>query len=474
MTLSIKKIIISLFLGLLFLTLYWYRLPQSLSINTDYGKDIYAIAKIATGHFSLLGPALSVGIFAGPYYYYLMVPALLLTHLNPYALAMTSVSLFSLSLFFTFFIFQKYYSLSQSALAVLLIGISPLFIFAVREPANGLTYLPLLLLFTVFVHFNKKYSTWQIAILGILSGVILNFDTVAILAILPLSLYLLTKIGFKKSFIYAMFVSSAYTPLILFEIKNHFVITKGFFLAKNYQTFIQNNNVQGAVSGSRNFFKNFQLNSLRITTLVGLTPILTLTILLFTNIKKFFNLPRFKLFLVSILSLLLTVVLTRFKLEIHYFFPVSLLLIFCLSETVINVKKIWLTVLVFGFFTLSFPIIKYQPTHRTFSMFQDAVDFTIQHHLIDQSTPFNLIAITDPHLYVPIGNEYRFAYLKRGFSPLTPYQYPDTKVLFFFSEIGEYDIGHLGSWEIDQFGQKKIQKFQMFKTDRVVIYQVLK
>ncbi len=454
-----------------FCLLYWYRLPQSLYINTDYGKDLFAIAKISRGHFSLLGPVLSAGFFAGPYYYYLMVPALLLSGFNPYALAATSVVLFSSSLAAAFYFFSRKFSLVSSVLAVLALGISPLFIMAAREPANGLTYLPLLLLFICLVYFQPRFSLWSVMALGLLAGVILNFDPVSVLALFPLTLYLIFKIGLKKAVIYGFFVLITYLPLMAFEVKNNFVISRGFFLYKNYRTFLNNNNVVGAVSGSKNLIENFSLISSRLFPLVGLTPLVWL---LLVSVPLTIRRLRPGSFIISLISFVLTVVLVRFKLEIHYLFPVSLLLLFSLLYAVASLKKTVLLLVVVVLLVAGFPVSRYRPTTQTFSLFQNAVDFTLSHRLIDPQTPFNLIAITDPHDYVPIGNEYRFAYLKRGLAVNTEFQYPQSRVLLLFSQIGDFDISSLNNWEVDQFGRSYLKNYQEFHAGQVIIYRVEK
>jgi hypothetical protein len=110
-----KKLLTGSLIIIFIFILYCYRLPQSLSVNTDYAKDVYAIAKMSQGHFTLLGPALSAGIFAGPYYYYLMLPGLVLSGLNPYSLALTGALLFFYRwVWCTGYLFKNIHSSNQS------------------------------------------------------------------------------------------------------------------------------------------------------------------------------------------------------------------------------------------------------------------------------------------------------------------------------------------------------------------------
>jgi len=469
------KIITFLLVTFVSFILYWYKLPDSLTINTDYGKDLYNIAKLFRGNFTLLGPALSAGIFAGPYYYYLMLPSLVISSLNPYSIALTGSILFSASVGILYLIFAKKYGHWQSAISAFSLGISPLFVMAAREPANGLMYLPIMLIIMGIIHFKTTFSELTVSMLGFLVGIILNFDTVSILGLLPLSIYLFSKIKFPKILLFIFFVAITYLPLIVFEVKNDFVITKGIFINKNYQTFVKNDNVEGAISGTSNLTKNYSLISNRVSKQVGMTPLLVIMLLVIMNLfSKSSTSNKFGLILTTAGSLLLTVVIIRFKLEFHYLFPVSLLMIFSLTELTVSTGKIWIIALLPIVFLSNFPTERYKTSTRTFSAFENAVNLTIEQNLVKKNTPFNVLAITDKHLYVPIGNEYRFFYLKRGFAPLDEYHYPDSKLLLIFSEIGDYDISTIGAWELDQFGKKYLTVAKKYSTDQVVVYKVEK
>jgi hypothetical protein len=185
-----------------------------------------------------------------------------------------------------YWIFIQKYSQQQSVLAALIVGVSPLFVIASREPANGLMYLPLLLIVIGIIYFKNTYSILIVSILGFLVGIILNFDTVSVLALFPLSIYLYSKSELRNHWYIVFFIILTYIPLLLFEVKNDFVISKGIFINKNYQTFVNNNNVEGAVSGKSNLMANYQLISERVTQQVGLTPFITLLILAFIVFKK--------------------------------------------------------------------------------------------------------------------------------------------------------------------------------------------
>ncbi len=50
--------------------IYSWRLNESFNVDSDWARDIHDVIKITQGDISLIGPPLSAGAFAGPYYYY--------------------------------------------------------------------------------------------------------------------------------------------------------------------------------------------------------------------------------------------------------------------------------------------------------------------------------------------------------------------------------------------------------------------
>ncbi len=76
----------------------WLRLPSLAAyapFDWDQNRDYHEVAKIAAGKPTLIGPVAKGegGFFLGPLYYYLVVPAYVLTHGHPLALPITSVIL---------------------------------------------------------------------------------------------------------------------------------------------------------------------------------------------------------------------------------------------------------------------------------------------------------------------------------------------------------------------------------------------
>src|SRR5205823_5975553 len=133
---------------LIFFSIYSYRITDSFILTTDFGRDLEAMIKIAQGHLTLLGPKLSLGgTYAGPYYYYFFTPALMLSGLNVFSIVYLNSFLFALSLGVIFFILRSFSDLKRSLLLTASLGLLPMFIFGSHYPGNGLSYLPLLLVF---------------------------------------------------------------------------------------------------------------------------------------------------------------------------------------------------------------------------------------------------------------------------------------------------------------------------------------
>lgn len=146
------------FLGLFLLLSY--KLFYSFIFHPDFARDIYYILSITQGKLTLIGPKLSFGgIYSGPYYYYLFVPIFYLTHLNLDSLLVFNLFLFLSGAAIFYLIIQKKSNIFFSLIACLVMAFLPFYLVGARDPWNGSTYLPLLLVFLAMIHsfyFSQK------------------------------------------------------------------------------------------------------------------------------------------------------------------------------------------------------------------------------------------------------------------------------------------------------------------------------
>lgn len=443
------------FLFLVFL--YLYRLPQSFFIDTDYARDLYEIAKIAKGTLTLIGPVLRIGLFAGPYYYYLFTPSMLLSHYSSDWILYTNAGFFIVSLFIGFYLLAKKIGQSIAILVTLLVGTIPAFLTSARHPGNAYTYLGPLLVYIIWGYFYPPINKFKILIFGIFAGILINFHPATLFVIIPLFFYQLFKNkSYKNIFIWLSGLSLTFAPIFLFELRHNFVILKGLFIIGNYKYFTSSEYL-GSVAVFRMFWQ-----------LTG--PILLFTLLLIFRPR----LLKKPLIVMNIFSFLLAIILLKFKVAPYYLLPVALLMVFSLGVELLKSYGKWLFVPMMAANLLFFPVQIYSPSTRSIDFSQKLVADILREKIIVPSDTFNIFHIPDIADQVPMGHEFRFAFLRLNIRPLPEYDFTSAQKLLIISEIGEVDLGHLSNWETDQFGLENLKKYKKFTFGSTVVYLVEK
>lgn len=70
----------------------------------------------------------------------------------------------------------------------------------------------------------------------------------------------------------------------------------------------------------------------------------------------------------------------------------------------------------------------------------------------------------------PQSNDYRFFLRTKGFQALDVFDYSQANVLIMFIEDPEYDWQEWRSWEIDQFGEKRMRFQTTIGQTRVILF----
>ena len=160
------------------------------TFDNDSARDLVEIHEILQGDMRLVGPNASFGgLKTGPFYYYLFTPILFLTNGSVEGFLYFNAFVFACAVgFFSWTLLKKYkvlYAVTGSRVII----VSPLFIFASRNPGNANTYLAIALIILSLLHFYKLTGK-SLAVIGFLTGVIVNFQYANIVIFIPLSLYL--------------------------------------------------------------------------------------------------------------------------------------------------------------------------------------------------------------------------------------------------------------------------------------------
>jgi len=132
-----------------------YKIPSMMEFLGDQGRDVLIVRDLLHGNLVFIGPQTSIGnMYLGPFYYYLLAPALLLSFFSPLgpALLIAILGIFTSSLLFK--ISKQFFKFSIALLISLLYAVSPVVVKYSNFSWNP-NIMPLLALL-VF------WSTWQI------------------------------------------------------------------------------------------------------------------------------------------------------------------------------------------------------------------------------------------------------------------------------------------------------------------------
>lgn len=203
----------------------------------DQGRDITIIKDfLTTGNLFFIGPQTSIGnMYLGPYFYYLIVPALALSNFNPIGPAIFIALLGIATVALIFFVSKKWFTLKVAYIAAFLFAISP-----VAIKYSNFIWNPNIMPFfsLLFVYFfiesikSKKYHYFIFATLAFVMVINSHYLGLALLPFVGIFwLFELIKLIQVKSSNLRPFIKYtllsilifllSLTPQILFDIKHH-------------------------------------------------------------------------------------------------------------------------------------------------------------------------------------------------------------------------------------------------------------
>ena len=228
---KIKYLVIPLIIINIILSARWV-IDGNIFFHTDIARDFLLMEDIVENkHFALIGPRSGAipGLFHGPLWLYLNIPAFLLGRGNPVFVGWFWILLFIASLLTIYFAGKKLFNEETGLLSALLLSaVTILNIRALFNPYGALILTPLFFYFFVnYINYKKlKELIFSILILGVIIQFQMAFGVpVAILAIIYLLhfLYKSKKLWHLTSLIVIIFPLSSH---ILFEVRNNFLQTK--------------------------------------------------------------------------------------------------------------------------------------------------------------------------------------------------------------------------------------------------------
>lgn len=463
--LSEMKFFLGTFLLLFLFALFFfnittaYRMPVSYNYDSDFGRDLLMMHRITQGKHILIGPQLSfAGLHLGPYPFYLFAPFLRIGNDAYQWVVAANAFLFLSGFILLFFFWNRELGIEYSALSLLWLVTTPYIILAARSAGNAFSYLIFLVWYLVILYSVQKFSSIIIILLGVLGGIIVHFHPISFFVT---SFSFLGKITTVKnihlkekviaSFLFCLSFLSTFLPVILFEVRHNFVITKTAFDIHRYGEFFEKRN-----------FSLFSFNQSSQEWLpVGILGLIFFMCILLRNKKTKDIYIWFSISLLILLSLFLLG-----KWAPHYFFPSLLLMqlvtIFFVAKTRYRLFFLAILVAINIFF---FPGKFYKKARNL----RD-VEKTFSHMLNEGNIPkenMNVLLINDTYLSI-VGYEYRFLLEKNGYSVDDEFSYRNSRYILLISEKGEIDWEKKTSWELSEFGNKQLK--EKYVIDNTVFY----
>lgn len=474
-----KKILFTIIITLILFIIYSFRLPETLLFTSDFGRDMYQSGRIAQGELVLIGSKMNLGgYFVGPYLYYFLAIPLFISGFDINFVLYFHALIFAGAVGFFFWAASRKIHPAKAFLAAFSIGILPVYIQSARYPSNGYTFLPFLLILFTWVLFFDIKGKFSAASAGILTGILFNIHPTTIFATGFLFSYLILFLKEKKLFLFYLggFLIT-FMPVLAFEFRHNFVMTRDTFINTSYRSFTQDSNTPQFLLHQNPLISSFLFFSDKFKKWILFLPVIYFgTALAAIWIHRGKNEIKLNLFLFfsSVLSFILAMAVFRFHFEEHYIFSTLFLVAFATVLVLIRSKLWFLLFLVILLGSNSLLKQTYQTSQRSFNSIEQAVKFSVDQKLVTKDESFNLIQITDAYGLVPTGYEYRFFFRKYGLSPGSEYNYKNVGKLLIFSETPFYDIDRFKMRATEEFGREYFSKRKAYSSGNITIYRISK
>jgi len=135
-----------------------YRISDYMEFLGDQGRDVVIVRDfLKNGNLFFIGPQTSIGnMYLGPFYYYLIAPALLLANFNPVGPAVFVALLGVATAYLIFFVTKKWFNRRAALIAAFLYAISPIAIKYSNFSWNP-NIMPLFALLFIYLMTEKRY-----------------------------------------------------------------------------------------------------------------------------------------------------------------------------------------------------------------------------------------------------------------------------------------------------------------------------
>lgn len=324
-----------LLIGILLCSVFFrfYRIGELHTFHNDEGRDVLiAQEMIQTGKPTFLGPQTSVGnMYLGPLYYYLMVPALILSGGDPVGPAIMIAFSGVISTYLIYLLSKKWFGLNSALTSSLIFAVSPLFVHYTSSSWNP-NLVPLVSILIIMAWQANAHLA-----LGLLFGVLLQLHYVAMAFAVVIFLwhFVETKnIRIIPKIILGFILTTL--PFWFFEVRHDFLNLQSLF------TYIEGSGVKNGnvapylerlINNSESIINNIILSRTLTNNTTPYYLFITTLVFSFLSLPWFMSESKkkhsFRLWYILIATLLITSVLkeTLYPHYLGYLFPIIALLI---------------------------------------------------------------------------------------------------------------------------------------------------
>ena len=196
-----------------------YRISGYMEFLGDQGRDVVIVRDfLKNGNLFFIGPQTSIGnMYLGPFYYYLIAPALLLANFNPVGPAVFVALLGVATAYLIYFVTKKWFNRRASLIAAFLYAISPIAIKYSNFSWNP-NIMPFFALLFVYLMTEKRYLWASLAF-----AMCLNSHYLALL-LLPIAfiiwIYNSPKKYLKETILAVIIFFLSLIPQFLFDLRH--------------------------------------------------------------------------------------------------------------------------------------------------------------------------------------------------------------------------------------------------------------
>jgi 4-amino-4-deoxy-L-arabinose transferase-like glycosyltransferase len=213
--------------------LRYYKLGELYTFLGDQGRDVL-IARdiIRLKNFPFIGPIASAGDFyLGPFYYYFIAPALLLSFFDPIGPVIFVAFLGVVTCFLIYFVTKKFFGTGSAVITSLIYTISPLVVGQTRFSwnPNPIPFFTLSLFFLLMQFLVTKKRLYLRLAFGCLA-ILLQLHYLAFIMLPVVVIFLLfnrKKLKASDWFWGIGILIISFLPLIFFDLKHNFVNYRG-------------------------------------------------------------------------------------------------------------------------------------------------------------------------------------------------------------------------------------------------------